>query len=41
MPEEARQVPNELVCAMGFDERELTELRTTLQRLTGGLAARS
>jgi DNA-binding MarR family transcriptional regulator len=39
MREEARQVPNELVCAMGFDERELTELRTTLQRLTRGLAA--
>ena len=40
MREEAGRVPNQLVCAMGFDERALTALRTTLQRLTAGLAAR-
>jgi DNA-binding MarR family transcriptional regulator len=40
MRDDARRLPNELVCAMGFEERELTELRKTLQRLTGGLATR-
>jgi MarR family transcriptional regulator, organic hydroperoxide resistance regulator len=40
MRTEAAQVPTELTCALGLDERETAELRATLRRLTESVSGR-